>query len=61
MKSFAVLALLGCTEATKISYDSAGGLLGEPEFMRQHPEWKTDNMLGTSNEVQRQRPDVYLQ
>ena len=61
MKFTAALALLGSIQGHKLSYDNAGGLLGEPEFMRVHPEWKTDNLLSESNEVQRQRPDIYLQ
>ena len=58
--SIAVAALLGYSQAVKLSYDSAGGLLGEPEFMREHPEWKLDNMLSVDNEKMRQRPDHYL-
>ena len=57
MKYFALIAL---TQAVKLEYDTAGGLLTEPEFMRVHPEWKSDSLLSTSNEFQRQRPDIYL-
>ena len=60
MKFIAVLALVGSIQAHKLSYDSAGGLLGEPEFMRAHPEWKIDSLLSASNEKMKQRPDHYL-
>mgnify|MGYP000916154724 CR=1 FL=1 len=58
MKSFSVIAAISATQAINLSYDNAGGLLGEPEFMRAHPEWKISNLL--SSESQKQRPDVYL-
>ena len=57
MKYFALIAL---TQAVKLEYNTAGGLLPEPEFMRAHPEWKSDFLLSEANEHQRQRPDVYL-
>ena len=57
MKYFALIAL---TQAVKLEYDTAGGLLPEPELMRQHPEWKSDFLLSEANEKQKQRPDVYL-
>ena len=57
MKYFALIAL---TQAVKLEYDTAGGLLPEPEFMRKNPQWKTDFLLSESNEHQKQRPDIYL-
>ena len=59
MKFFALIA---ATQAVKLesSYDTAGGLLPEPELMRAHPEWKTDFLLSDANEHQKQRPDIYL-
>ena len=57
MKFFALIA---AAQAVKLEYDTAGGLLPEPEFMRNHPEWKSDFLLSTANEKQKQRPDIYL-
>ena len=50
MKYISIIAAAGLTQAINLSYDNAGGLLGEPEFMAKHPEWKLSNLLGEDNE-----------